>query len=139
MQDISDARNEIKVEDGVIEILTTRAATQEEIDSSRSAKAYVTLAQKHGFETLLGYSKAYLPGHVLKSGDSAGEYTPDKLIEQIWVSGHREGYGVFKIGFTRTNESKWTCSGRQLKSKFNFVSDADLKIWIQDADATPID
>lgn len=133
MQDIRDTRNEINVEDGVIEILTVREATAEEIASSRSAQAYLRLAQKQGFATLSGYSKAYVPGHVLKTGDKAGEYTPDKTIEQIWVAGHREGYGVFKIVFARTNEGKWKCSLRQMKEKYNLVSDTELKGWIQDA------
>lgn len=132
--DIRYTRSEVETDDdGVPTILVTRAATDEELASSRSAKAYLSAAQSSGFKTLLGYSKAFQPGHVIKSGESKGEFHPDKTIEQLWVAGHKENYGVFKIVFVRVNGDSWKASIRQMKEKYNLVSDKELKEWINAA------
>lgn len=134
MRDIRDARTEVSTdnEPGSVEILVTRAAAEEDYSDARSVKGYLSAAHKAGFKTLVGYSEAFHPGHIIKTGDSAGEWTPDKRIKQVWVSGHKENYGIFKITYTKTDDSKWSCVSRIRNNQLTLVGDKDMKDWIAD-------
>lgn len=113
-----------------IVVVSAREASPEEVASSRSLVGFQKLASENGWFTKFGYSKTFLEGGTIKTGDNAGELHDDITTERMWLSGHRTGNGIIIIIFVRRNDGKWVCDLRMANRTYHNMSDKEVKEWI---------
>jgi hypothetical protein len=113
------------------QILIKAEDAKPEIYLDTPVEKVCALAEKHGWETRMGYSKSFTEGGTIKTGDNAGQSHPDVTREQLWLLARKQGSGTIEIMYARRNGGKWVREWGARRGVLHMMSDTEMKEYIK--------
>lgn len=130
---LAEEREDRVIEQHGITILRTGHAVSPDTIKwlgATSLMGFYRMAQREGWQTKCGYSKSFVGGHVIKTGESSGEFEAGYTLEQAWLTAGKRERNTITISYARRDGGKWVCLHRSRRGIAESLSDSTVKLYL---------